>query len=153
MRSGRRTGLQGLDNEQVSALLGPLGEVVAARGDQEFARDLAMMWVDEPCDFFAKEQASTLKPTDPYLFRVVQMLGDFRVHGAALRRYSHSISRVTRHEADTIARVQGSLRSADPATSTVRTYGTIIGEILALLDTRGGLARRDATAIGSLSPH
>jgi len=33
----------------------------AAHGEQEFSRDLAMMWVDESCDFFAKEQAGTLK--------------------------------------------------------------------------------------------
>lgn len=121
----------------------------AARGEQEFSRDLAMMWVDEACDFFAKEQAGTLKPTDLYLFRVAQMLGDFQVHGAVLRRYSRSISRVTSHDADTIARFQGWLRTADRAASTVRTYGTIIGEFLAFLDTRGGLARCDATAIGS----
>jgi site-specific recombinase XerD len=108
-----------------------------------------MMWVDESCDFFAKEQAGTLKPTDVYLFRVAQMLGDFQVHGAVLRRYSRGISRVTSHDADTIARFQGWLRSADRAASTVRTYGTITGEFLAFLDTRGGLARCDATAIGS----
>ena len=121
----------------------------AAHGEQEFSRDLAMMWVDEACDFFANEQAGTLKPTDLYLFRVAQMLGDFQVHGAVLRRYSRSISRLTSHDADTIARFQGWLRSADRAASTVRTYGTITGEFLAFLDTRGGMARCDATAIGS----
>ena len=60
----------------------------AARGVEEFSRDLALAWVDETCGFFDKEQAGTLKPTDVYLFRVAQMLGDYAVHGAVLRRYS-----------------------------------------------------------------
>ena len=62
----------------------------AARGVEEFSLDLAMAWVDEACGFFDKEQAGTLKPTDVYLFRVAQMLGDYAVHGAVLRRYSRS---------------------------------------------------------------
>ena len=49
----------------------------AARGVEEFSRDLALAWVDETCGFFDKEQAGTLKPTDVYLFRVAQMLGDY----------------------------------------------------------------------------
>ena len=48
----------------------------AARGVDEFSRDLALAWVDEACGFFDKEQAGTVKPTDVYLFRVAQMLGD-----------------------------------------------------------------------------
>jgi len=119
----------------------------AAHGEQEFSRDLAMMWVDESCDFFAKEQAGTLKQTDVYLFRVAQMLGDFQVHGAVLRRYSRSISRLTGQDADTIARFQVWLRGADRAVSTVRTYGTLAGEFVAFLATRGGMARCDATAV------
>ena len=66
----------------------------AARGVEEFSLDLAMAWVDEACGFFDKEQAGTLKPTDVYLFRVAQMLGDYAVHGAVLRRYSRSVSRL-----------------------------------------------------------
>ena len=119
----------------------------AARGVEEFSRDLAMAWVDETCGFFDKEQAGTLKPTDVYLFRVAQMLGDYAVHGAVLRRYSRSISRLAGDGADTVARFQAWLRTAGRAVSTVRTYGTVAGEFVAFLDTRGGMARCDAGAV------
>src|SRR6478735_8497760 len=109
----------------------------ASRGVQEFSLDVAMTWVDQACGgFFAKEQAGTLKQTDVYLFRVAAMLDDFAVHGAVLRRYSRSISRLTGQDADTIARFQVWLRSADRAVSTVRTYGTFAGEFVAFLATR-----------------
>jgi hypothetical protein len=57
--------------------------------------------------FFAKEQAGTLKPTDVYLFRVAQMLNDFAVHGAVLRRYSRTVGKLTGGETDTLARFRG----------------------------------------------
>jgi integrase len=119
----------------------------ATRGVEEFSRDLAMAWVDEACGFFDKEQAGTLKPTDVYLFRVAQMLSDFAVHGAVLRRYSRSISRLAGDGADTVARFQGWLRTAGRAVSTVRTYTTVAGEFVAFLDTRGGMACCDAGAV------
>ncbi len=126
-----------------------LGRFFTAHGEEEFSRDLAMMWVDQACGFFAKEQAGTLKPTDVYLFRVAQMLGDYLVHGAVLRRYSRGISRLTGDGADTVARFRAWLRTADRAVSTVRTYATVAGEFLAFLDTRGGLTGCDADAVGA----
>jgi hypothetical protein len=119
----------------------------AARGVEEFSRDLALAWVDETCGFFDKEQAGTLKPTDVYLFRVAQMLGDYAVHGAVLRRYSRSIGRLAGGGVDTVARFQAWLRTADRAVSTVRTYTTVAGEFVAFLDTRGGMARCDGGAV------
>ena len=71
-----------------------MGRYFAARGVQEFSLDVAMAWVDEACGFFAKEQAGTLKQTDVYLFRVAQMLEDYAVHGAVLRRYNRSVSKL-----------------------------------------------------------
>ena len=73
----------------------------AVRGAEEFSRDLTMAWVNETCGFFDKEQAGTLKPTDVYLFRVAQMLSDYSVHGAVVRRYS-GISRLAGDAADTV---------------------------------------------------
>src|SRR5271169_685571 len=67
----------------------------AARGEEEFSLDVAMAWVDEACGFFAKEQAGTLRQTDVYLFRVAQMLCEYEAHGAVLRRYSRTVSKVT----------------------------------------------------------
>ena len=119
----------------------------AANGAEEFSRDLAMAWVDQACGFFDKEQAGSLKQTDVYLFRVAQMLGDYAVHGAVLRRYSRSLSRLAGNGADTLARFQAWLRTAGRAVSTVRTYGTVAGEFVAFLDTRGGMAGCDAGAV------
>jgi integrase len=121
----------------------------ASRGVQEFSLDLAMAWVDEACGFFAEEQAGTLKPTDVYLFRVAQMLNDFAVHGAVLRRYSRTVGKLTGGETDTLARFRGWLRVADRAASTVRAYGTVAGEFLAFTGGRGGLAGLDAGVIGA----
>ena len=67
-----------------------------------------MAWVDEACGgFFAKEQAGTLKQTDVYVFRVAAMLDDFAVHGAVLRRYSRSVSKLSAEQAEVLAAVSG----------------------------------------------
>ena len=78
----------------------------AARGAEEFSLDMAMVWVDEACGFFAKEQAGTLKQTDVYLFRVAQMLGEYEAHGAVLRRYSCTVSKLAGDEAAAVARFE-----------------------------------------------
>jgi site-specific recombinase XerD len=119
----------------------------AACGVEEFSLDVAMAWVDEACSFFGKEQAGTLKRTDVYLFRVAQTLEDYAVHGAVLRRYSRSVSKLSGAGAEVVARFQAHLRSAGRSASTVRTYGTLAGEFVAFTGTRGGLARCDAATI------
>jgi integrase len=121
----------------------------AARGIEEFSLDVAMAWVDAACGFFGKEQSATLKPNDIYLFRVAQMLGEYAAHGAVLRRYSRSVSKLSGDGAKAVARFQASLRAADRAVSTVRTYGTVAGEFVAFTGTRGGLASCDAATIGA----
>ena len=86
----------------------------ASRGVQEFSLDLAMTWVNGACGgFFEKEQAGTLKPTDVYLFRVAQMLDDFAVRGAVLRRYSRTVGKLAAGQADMLARFQAWLQAAD----------------------------------------
>ncbi len=121
----------------------------AVRGVEEFSLDLAMAWVDESCGFFEKERLGTLEANDVYLFRVAQMLGDFEVHGAVLRRYSRSIDTLSGKDADTVARFEVWLRGAGRAVSTVRTYRRVAGEFVAFTGTRGGLARCDAAAINA----
>ena len=118
-----------------------------ARGVEEFSLDVAMAWVEEACGFFGKEQAGSLKPNDIYLFRVAQMLGEYAAHGAVLRRYNRSVSKLSGDGAETVARFQAWLRAADRAVSTVRTYGTLAGEFVAFTGMRGGLARCDAATI------
>jgi integrase len=121
----------------------------AARGVEEFSLDVAMAWVDEACGFFGKEQAGTLKRTDVYLFRVAQTLEDYAVHGAVLRRYNRSVSKLSGDGAEAVARFQKWLRSAGRSASTVRTYGTLAGEFVAFAGTRGGLAACDRATIGA----
>ena len=119
----------------------------AARGVEEFSLDVAMAWVDAACGFFDKERAGTLKPNDIYLFRVAQMLGDYAAHGAVLRRYSRSVSKLDGPGAEAIVRFQAWLRAAGHSASTVRTDGTLAGEFVAFVGTRGGLARCDAGTV------
>lgn len=121
----------------------------AAHGVEEFSLDAAMSWVDDACGFFGKEQAGTLKPTDVYLFRVAQMLEDYAVHGAVLRRYSRSVSKVDAAGAETVARFQEHLCAAGRSVSTVRTYGTLAEEFVAFTATRGELGCCDAAMIGA----
>ena len=123
----------------------------AARGTGEFSLGLAMSWVDEACGFFAKEQAGTLKQTDVYLFRVAQMLGDYEAHGAVLRRYSRTVSKLAADEAAAVARFEAWLRAAERSASTVRSYGTLAADFAAFAGTRGGLARCDAGTVGAFT--
>src|ERR1700678_386480 len=122
----------------------------AAVGAGEFSLDVAMEWVDEACGgFFAKEQAGTLKQTEIYLFRVAQMLADYEAHGAVLRRYSRTVSKVSAGDADVVARFQSWLRAAERSASTVRAYGTAVAEFAGFAGTRGGLACCDAAMVGA----
>ncbi|HXO25133.1 MAG TPA: site-specific integrase [Streptosporangiaceae bacterium] len=122
------------------------------RGVEEFSLDVAMEWVDEACGgFFAKEQAGTLKQTDVYLFRVAQMLGDWELHGAVVRHYARTVSKLTDAEAAVVARFRAWLRDAGRSVSTVRSYGTAAGEFIAFAGTRGGLEHCDAAMIGAFT--
>jgi integrase len=121
----------------------------AARGVGEFSLDVAMAWVDDACGFFGKEQAGALKRTDVYLFRVAQTLEDYAVHGAVLRRYNRSVSKLSGDDAEAVARFREWLRSAGRSASTVRTYGTLAGEFVAFAGTRGGLAACAPATIGA----
>jgi integrase len=119
----------------------------AARGVEEFSLELAMAWVDDVCGFFGKEQAGTLEANDVYLFRVAQMLGDYAVHRAVLRRYSRSITKLSAEGTEAVARFQAHLRADCRSVSTVRSYGTLAGEFTGFLATRGGLAGCDVGGI------
>ncbi|EJH8886751.1 site-specific integrase [Salmonella enterica] len=124
-----------------------LEQYFSDRGIEEFSLEIAMAWVDTACDFFAKEQAGTLKQTDIYLFWVAQMLGDFVAHGAVLRLYDRRADKLTAGQAELIGKFQAGLRAGGCAISTIRTYGTLAGEFLSFVDTRGRLADCDARTV------
>jgi len=122
----------------------------ASRGVREFSLDVAMAWVDKACGgFFDKEQAGALKQTDVYLFRVAAMLDDFQAHGAVPRRYSRTVSKLSLEQAEFLAGFQSWLRADGCAVSTVRAYRTVVGEFLAFIGGRGGLAGLDGAVIGA----
>ncbi len=122
----------------------------AGRGVEDFSLDVAMVWVDQACGgFFVKEQAGTLKTIDVYLFRVAAMLDDFAVHGTVLRRYSRTVDRLSAGQADVRARFQAWLQDNGASASTVRSYGTVAGEFLAVTAARNGLAGLDSRAMDS----
>ena len=122
----------------------------AARGVEEFSLDLAMAWVDEACGFFAKEQAGTLRQTDVYLFRVAQMLGDYEAHGAVLRRYSRTVSKLTGDEAAAVARFGAWLRAAEPQRldrAVLRDAGRGVHRVRGHARRAGPLRRRDGRGV------
>lgn len=83
-----------------------------------------MAWVDTACDFFAKEQAGTLKQTDVYLFGVAdagRLCGSWR----CVRRYDRWVDKLTTVQTELIGKFQTGLRAGGCAISTVRTYGTL----------------------------
>jgi hypothetical protein len=124
----------------------------ASHGAREFSLDVAMAWVDEACGgFFEKEQAGALGATDVYVFRVAAMLDDFAAHGAVLRRYSRSVSKLSVEQTGILAGFQAWLGANGCAVSTVRAYGTVVGEFLAFTGRRGGLAGLDGGVIGARS--
>jgi len=69
------------------------------------------------------------------------MLQDYAVHGAVLRRYNRRSASSTPAGTETIDRFQAHLCAAGRSASTVRTYGTLLGEFVAFTGTRGGLGR------------
>lgn len=117
------------------------------QGVEAFSLDVAMDWVDSACGFFAKEQSCTLKQTDVYLFRVAQMLEEFRVHGAVLRRYTRRADKTTVQQAERLAQFRTWLRAQGLSVSTIRTYGTLAGEFIGFVDTRSRLEDCDASTL------
>jgi integrase len=77
------------------------------------------------------------------------MLAGYEAHGAVLRRYSRTVSKLSAGDADIVARFRSWLRAAERSTSTVRAYGTAAGEFAGFAGTRGGLACCDAAMVGA----
>jgi len=88
-----------------------------------FSENTAMKYVDEKCDFFAKEEAGLLTQSNIYLFRVVRMIGDFQQHGTILRRYQRSLSKINdSHHLKILSKFKESCKLAEYAKSTQKSY-------------------------------
>ena len=93
------------------------------RGEAFFSEAIAMQYVDAKCDFFAKEKAGLLTQSNIYLFRIVRMMGDFQQHGAVLRRYSRSLSKVNNPKNLTLlSEFQKHCQNSGYAISTQKSY-------------------------------
>ena len=92
-------------------------------GEQFFCEKTAMQYVDEKCDFFAKEKAGLLTQSNIYLLRIVRMIGDFQEHGAVLRRYQRSLSKIKKTEnMNLLNDFKEHCKAADYSASTQKSY-------------------------------
>jgi site-specific recombinase XerD len=92
-------------------------------GETFFSVTTAMQYVDNKCDFFAKEKAGSLTQSNIYLFRIVRMMGDFQQHGTVLRRYQRSLSRINNSESlDLLNKFKVHCQASNYAVSTQKSY-------------------------------
>lgn len=88
-----------------------------------FSESIAMRYVDEKCDFFAKESAGLLTQSNIYLFWIVRMIGDFQQHGTILRRYHRSLSWINSlHHLKLLEQFKEYCKNSAYAVSTQKSY-------------------------------
>ncbi len=115
-------------------------------GEQFFSEEAAMRYVDEKCDFFAKEKAGLLTQSNIYLFRIVRMMGDFQQHGVVMRRYQRSLSRVNNPENLVLLDgFQKHCQSSGYAVSTQKSYCRTAENFVCFTEAHG-LSLEDLTA-------
>jgi len=108
------------------------------RGEPFFSETIAMEYVDNKCDFFAKEKAGTLTQSNVYLFRVVRMMGDFQQHGVILRRYERSLSRVNSPQnQEYLAKFKTYCAASGYATHTCSSYARTAENFLCYIEAHG----------------
>jgi integrase len=106
-------------------------------GEVYFSESVAMEYVDGKCDFFTKEKAGQLTQSNVWLFRVVRMMGDFQQHGAVLRRYSRSLSRVNEPlSRQCLEKFADYCKSNEYAASTQKSYRRTTENFLCFLEAR-----------------
>jgi len=94
------------------------------KGVEEFSWTRRWRGSTTPAASSPRNRRGTLKQTDVYLFRSPRCVQDYAVHGAVLRRYNRSVSKLDAAGTETIDRFQAHLCAAGRSASTVRTYGT-----------------------------
>jgi integrase len=97
-----------------------------------------MRFVDEKCDFFAKEKAGQLTQSNIYLFRIVRMLGDFQQHGTVLRRYQRTLSKVNVAENKTaLEGFRTRCQTSEYSKSTLKGYCRIAENFTCYVEAKG----------------
>lgn len=88
-----------------------------------YSESVAMEYVDEKCDFFAKEKADLLTQSKVYLFRLVRMIEDFQLYGTVSRRYMRSRSQINNPEHKKLMKAFNThCKSCDYSISTVESW-------------------------------
>jgi len=108
-----------------------------SRGEEFFSETTAMEYVDQKCDFFARELAGQLTQSNIYLFRIVRMIGDFQQHGTVSRRYMRSLSRVNeQRHLDVSEAFASSCTTCGFAVATQKSYRRITENFLSFMEAR-----------------
>lgn len=107
------------------------------RNEKFFSEAIAMEYVDEKCDFFAKEKSGLLTQSNIYLFRIIRMIGDFQSHGTVSRRYMRSLSRINEPAHKKLLEIFSShCKSCNYSISTCKSYCRITENFLSFLESR-----------------
>lgn len=108
-----------------------------SRNEEFYSEAVAMEYVDEKCDFFAKEESGLLTQSNIYLFRIIRMIGDFQSHGTVSRRYMRSLSRINEPEHKKLLEVFNShCKLCNYSISTCKSYCRITENFLSFLESR-----------------
>lgn len=108
-----------------------------SRNEEFYSEAVAMEYVDEKCDFFAKEKSGLLTQSNIYLFRIIRMIGDFQSHGTISRRYARSLSRINEPDHIKLLKVFNShCKSCNYSISTCKSYGRTTENFLCFLESR-----------------
>lgn len=107
------------------------------RNEEFYSEAVAMEYVDEKCDFYAKEKSGLLTQSNIYLFRIIRMIGDFQAHGTVSRRYMRSLSRVNVPKHKKLMEVFNShCKSIGYSASTCKSYCRTAENLLSFLESR-----------------
>lgn len=109
-----------------------------SRNEEFYSEVIAMEYVDEKCDFFAKEKSGLLTQSNIYQFRIIRMIGDFQLHGTVVsRRYMRSLSRINKPEHKKLLEVFNSYcKSCNYSISTCKSYCRVTENFLSFLESR-----------------
>ena len=107
-------------------------------GEGYYSETTAMEYMDKKCDFFRKEQAGELTQSNIYLFRIIRMIGDFQQHGAVLRRYERSLSKVNDPlNLEMLNKFGIHCKNSEYAISTCKSYARTVENFLSYTEAKG----------------
>lgn len=110
--------------------------------EEYFSMKTAMEYLEGKCDFFTKEKADKLTPSNTWLYRSIKMLCDFHQHGTLLHR--HIRTRFTVNNAfhlELLTEFHTNCVSMDYAISTTKGYIRTVSKLLSFIESRELIAK------------